>query len=148
MLLGRICISALFLFFGIASIYYWEIVFTDLDTALVGHTMAKHKVEFIGSIWDTLSENVWYVLVSGIALQLIGGICILFGVYKRIGAALLIFYFSVHTCIFFPFWIHEGEQASYMLVMFLKNVAIIGGLFLLLRRGAGGSMYEVIQEEL
>ncbi|MDY6782861.1 MAG: DoxX family protein [Cyanobacteriota bacterium] len=71
------------------------------------------------------------LLVGTIVFQLLGGLSLVLGYKIKWGAILLILFLIPATLVFHsPF---DAEQFT----AFLKNLALIGGLLLLVERGAG-----------
>ena len=77
------------------------------------------------------------LLVGAIAFQALGGLMILFGWKARWGALLLILFTIPTTLIFHDFWNLEGQQYRGQLTHFMKNLAILGGLFVIMGLGSG-----------
>lgn len=116
-LIGRILLSAIFVMSGADKIMHWS------------QTVEQMKGE--GMIW------VPFFLVVSIVLELGGGLLVLLGWYARAGAVALILFLIPVTAIFHDFWQYEGQQQQMQMIHFSKNVAILGGLLLLLACGAG-----------
>ena len=76
-------------------------------------------------------------LVGAILSELCGGLSILLGWWTRVGATLLIVFLIPTTLIFHDFWTYEGAQQQMQMIHFMKNLAILGGLFVLLSVGGG-----------
>ncbi|MER3417266.1 MAG: DoxX family protein [Chloroflexota bacterium] len=114
---GRALLTLIFVFSGIGKIFSWE------QTA---HFMASK-----GMPW------VPFFLLGAIALETIGGLCILVGYKARFGALTLIVFIIPATIIFHDFWNVEGMERQTQMIMFMKNLAILGGLLLILGYGAG-----------
>jgi putative oxidoreductase len=107
---------------------------------------------FIGSGADKLfihtAANVQYMQAVGLPLagflvyptglvEFAGGILLAAGYQARIAAALLAAFTAVATLLFHAFWAAPADQAVLQTIMFLKNVAIFGGLLLVVVHGAG-----------
>ena len=116
MLLGRIALSAVFIIPGFIKIAGWD-GYVQYMTAK-GMTMVPL---FLG---------------LAILIEILGGLALFFGFKTRIVAALLLLYLIPVTGIFHDFW--NGDDPNKMqLFNFLKNLAIIGGLFYVTTIGAG-----------
>jgi putative oxidoreductase len=77
------------------------------------------------------------VPLSGV-LELVGALSVLLGFHARIGALLLALFLIPVTLVMHKFWgIAEPMQAQMQQIMFMKNVAILGGTCLLMYFGAG-----------
>lgn len=117
MLAGRVLLSAIFLVSG----------FTKLtDTAGVSAHMEAQGIPSAYAL----------AIIAGLA-EVLGGLAIMFGFLTRIGALGLIVYLIPTTLIFHDFWTMEGGEAQMQMGRFLSNLAIMGGLALLVANGAG-----------
>ena len=77
------------------------------------------------------------VPVSGV-IALIGGLSVALGYQTRIGAALLALFLVPVTLMMHKFWgLADPHQAEMQQIMFMKNVAILGGVLLLAYFGGG-----------
>ena len=111
-LLARIFLSAIFLWSGINKI---------MHPMLTQKNMLAHGMP-LTSIF----------LVGAIALEILGGLSVLLGIKIRWGAAMLIIFLIPATLIFHTDFATEIEQA-----MFFKNLAMLGGLLMLIQHGGG-----------
>lgn len=76
-------------------------------------------------------------LTVGIVVLSVGGLTMLLGYRARVGALLLFLFMIPATFVFHAFWAVPDEQASLQQIMFFKNLAIMGGLLLLINQGSG-----------
>ena len=117
MLIGRVLIAAIFLISGFAKL---------TDTAgTVGYMEAQG-----------IPGAYALAIIAGLA-EVLGGLAILFGLLTRIGAFGLILFMIPTTLIFHAFWTMDGMEAKTQMGNFVKNLAVIGGLALLVANGAG-----------
>jgi putative oxidoreductase len=108
----------------LAWIFVHEGVFLATNFASASTSMAKIGVPTVA-------------LVATIGLQLIAGIAIAVGWHARLGAAALGL-FCLATAILF----HTNFANRNELLHFEKDLAIAGGMFVLMLRGAGGYSVE------
>ena len=93
---------------------------------------------YMQSAMGSLPEGVLsFLLVGAIAFLVIGGISLLIGCQVRTGALLLLAFLVIVTPIFHAFWAVPAEQFQMQLISFQKNLAIMGGLLMVLAFGAG-----------
>lgn len=117
-LIARICISSLFLWAGVAKIIEWKGTIEYMRSRHVQHT--------------TL------FLVLAVMLQIFGGLSILVGYHTHIGAILLIIFTIPAAVKMHAFWNFRDEDKRIIeLSLFMKDVAILGALLLLIILGAG-----------
>lgn len=78
------------------------------------------------------------LLALAILVELGGGLMVLLGVYARWGAAALFLFCIPATLIFHNFWTIADPQQQYIqMLMFMKNLAIMGGLLYVVAFGSG-----------
>ncbi|MCE9644188.1 DoxX family protein [Candidatus Parcubacteria bacterium] len=117
--------------------------FTEKYAALVGRVFiaslflyaAYGKITgFAGTAAYMQDVVMWpsFMLGLGIAFELIGGLSLLLGWKTRWGAWALILFTLVASALF-----HNFLQDETQIVMFLKNLSIIGGLLYVATYGAG-----------
>jgi len=73
-----------------------------------------------------------FFLVGAIFFELVGSITVILGYFARFGAALLLIFLIPTTLIF-----HNIFVDPKMMIQFMKNVSMFGGLLLLLSFGPG-----------
>ncbi len=117
-LVGRILISAIFIFEAIDSIMFAE----------------KTKMTMIeyGITW-----NPEFLLYTSIVVLAIGAIMLLIGYRIRFGVWLLLLYWVPVTFIVYSFWNDPVTTQRLNAILFMKNIAIAGGLFMIAAHGGG-----------
>jgi putative oxidoreductase len=117
-LVGRILISAIFIFEAIDSILFAE----------------KTKMTMIeyGVTW-----NPGFLLYASIVALVIGAIMLLIGYRIRFGVWLLLLYWVPVTFIVYSFWNDPVTTQRLNAILFMKNIAIAGGLFMIAAHGGG-----------
>ena len=112
-LLGRILLSFIF-FFEAYDYFAYE-------------RMNKEAMTIYGLTW-----NQDFFLYGAIFLLLVGAITLLLGYRMRTGVVLLLIYWIPLTFIVHDFWTEPVDSAEYRLqsILFMKNIAIMGGLLI------------------
>ena len=114
-LIGRILMGGLFLWAGFAKVIRWS-----------------------GSVQYMRSKNLpSSLLPAAIALQVLGGLSVLLGFEARIGCILLIVFVIPSAIKMHDFWNLQDPERTLEKTMFMKDVAVLGGLLVLLATGAG-----------
>ncbi len=72
------------------------------------------------------------LLVGAIVLEVAGGLSVILGLWARAGAVALVLFLIPATLIF-----HTDFSDQTQMIMFLKNLSIMGGLLLLTVHGSG-----------
>jgi putative oxidoreductase len=95
-----------------------------------------------------LSTPKLLAIVSG-AVEVIGGLLIVFGIGTRLAALALIIFVGVVTFYFHDFWNMAGPDRTANLTIALKNLSMIGALLVLFafgsRRAAADAPVEVLE---
>lgn len=71
------------------------------------------------------------------ALEVVAGLALAIGFQARIAAAALAGFTLLATVLFHAFWAVPAEQAYVQQLMFMKNLAVVGGLLMVVSFGAG-----------
>jgi len=122
-LIGRVLLVLIFVISGIGKIGHLE------GTA---QYMAQHGMPFVP-----------FFLVGAIFLELVGSITVILGYFTRFGALMLIVFLIPTTLIF-----HTNFADQIQVIMFMKNVSMIGGCLILLANGAGSfSLDHLLREK-
>jgi putative oxidoreductase len=78
------------------------------------------------------------LLPIAVSLELIGGLLVAAGLYARIGGIMLLAFLIPVTFVMHDFWtFEEGPERMNQMINFMKNISIMGGLFLVVAFGAG-----------
>jgi len=87
------------------------------------------------------------VPLMGIA-SLAGGLSVLLGYRARIGAWLMVLFLVVVTPVMHKFWgLTDPAAAQVQMIMFLKNLSILGGALLVTQFGAGPLSFDARQSQ-
>lgn len=79
----------------------------------------------------------WVLALSAGVLELVAGLALAVGFQTRIAALALAIFTLVATLLFHNFWAMPADQAYVQQLMFMKNLAAIGGLLVVFGFGAG-----------
>ncbi|MEQ8787095.1 MAG: DoxX family protein [Pirellulaceae bacterium] len=117
---GRVFLSAIFLMSGVHKITAWSATAESMR----GEGMPEQAVPLL--------------LAGAIVFELGGGLSVLLGLKARLGALALIVFLIPTTVIFHDFWTYgEASAMQNQMQHFMKNLAILGGLFFVLGSGPG-----------
>lgn len=87
----------------------------------------------IGITW-----NQDMLLFAAIFLLAMGGLMVLFGYRSTLGAIMLLIYWVPVTFMVHDFWnCAEKVELRNQSILFMNNIAIIGGLLMLVGKGSG-----------
>lgn len=117
--------------------------------ALVGRTLlglmfVVSGIEKIGAFTDTTFfmasaglPAVKVLLVLAIIVEIGGGGAICLGWRTRLAAVVVLLFAVIVTMVFHRFWSAPPDQVIVQRLMFMKNVAVMGGLVMLFAFGPG-----------
>ena len=120
--ISRVCMSAVFVAFGLTKLLHPE------GVANSGATKRLLALVTPGS-----PMPIWFGYLIG-AIEFLGGIAIILGIKTRLVAWLFVIYLILITYFGHPFWA-TGEAADKG--NFYKNLAIIGAFLMLAVQGGG-----------
>ena len=116
-LLGRVLLSLIFLLSGINKI-----------SAFAG------TAGWMTSKGLPMAE---VLLAVTIVIEVGAAIMIMIGWKARLGALALLLWMVPVTFIFHNFWAMPADQQQIQMIMFLKNLAMMGGMLLIMASGSG-----------
>ncbi len=116
-MIGRICIGGAFLWSAYEKLKHWQ------------NTISRMEMKHV--------PQVKFVAPIGTGLKIIGAVLVLLGWHAHLGALLLLIVAIPLTYWAHAFWKMHGPEHAIERAMFIKEVAIIGGLFLILAMGGG-----------
>ena len=119
-LIGRILLVLIFLKSGLGKIENFQ------GTA---QYMAKFGMPYTN-----------FFLVGAIFFELVGSITVILGYFARFGAVLLLIFLIPTTLIF-----HNIFKDPQMMIQFMKNVSMFGGLLVLLSFGPGRFSFDYLR---
>ena len=117
-LMGRIFIAFVFIYEALDALVFFE--------------KTKSTMSAYGVVW-----HQDFVLISLITILILGGLLVLIGYYASFGSMLLLLYWLPYTLIVYSFWDDPLELKRLHALYFMRNLALCGGLMLLLANGAG-----------
>lgn len=117
-LLGRALLAFIFLYEAYDSIFYFQ--------------ATKEKMTAYGLNWQQD-----FVLVAAIILLLLGGTLLLIGYRTGFAMFILLCYWIPVTFIVHSFWNDPEPTRRLESIMFMKNLAIVGGMLMVWANGTG-----------
>jgi len=132
--IGRILLSIIFILSAVNKIFDWQ----NTESGLINlFTDWQSYVSFFPMLSKMIASYIAYVneiLIAITIIELLGGFLLFFKIKEKVGAFFLIIYFIPATFFLHPFWFLSGALRSAELVIFLKNLAILGGLFIFISK--------------
>ncbi len=116
-LIGRVLIAALFIPAGISKIGGFE-----------------GTVGYIASVGLPLATAG---AIVAIVIEVVAGAALLVGYRTKQAALVLALFTLVATVLFHNFWAMPADQAFMQQLMFMKNIAVVGGLLVVAALGGG-----------
>lgn len=110
--MGRMLVGQIFIVSGLSKIGNWS--------GTAGYMASKGM------------PAIPIFLAMAILFEVGGGILLLIGSKARIGASALILFLIPTTLIFHNFWAYQGMDQQIQMINFMKNLAILGGLLLVI----------------
>jgi putative oxidoreductase len=123
--MGRVLISSLFLLAGVHKLQHWD------QTA---QYMAGHGLSMVGPL-----------LAASVALEIGAGFGLLIGFHTRVMSLMLFVFTMIVNFTLHDFWALTGAAAAAApaeMQLFAKNVAVAGGLLVMVGLGGGAWSYD------
>ncbi|MBX7067242.1 MAG: DoxX family membrane protein [Parachlamydiales bacterium] len=133
--IARFLISLVFLAGALNKILHWHETERNLHSVLCEW---QSNLGFSDNAYDCFAFLIPItpvLLLVGLLMELFGSLSILLGFKEKLGAWLLVLFLIPTTIIMHQFWFVDGAMREQQLAHFLKNMAILGGLIVVLLQG-------------
>ena len=117
-LIGRVFIAIIFLYEAYDTVAFYG--------------LTKEKMTGYGLTW-----NQDFLLILAVLLLLIGGVFLLIGYRSSFASVLLLLYWLPFTFIVHSWWNDPPDIQRIQSILFMRNIAIAGGLMMILVNGSG-----------
>lgn len=130
---GRILFAVLFIYTGATKLFAIQATAADIATRITVPEMVTPYTHQVEQATGMTTPQLLAIAVG--ALEIIAGLMIALNFGARFFAMLLIIYVAVATFLFYDFWNQVPPENGKMLVDALKNLSIIGALFMIMGYG-------------
>lgn len=130
---GRILFAVLFIYTGATKLFAIQATADFIATKVVVPDMIAPYAKQVETATAMTTPQLLAIAVG--ALEVIAGVMIALNFGARFFAMLLIVYVAVATVLFYDFWNQVPPDNGKVLVDALKNLSIIGALFMIVGYG-------------
>jgi putative oxidoreductase len=133
-MLGRILLSLIFICLVTNQILNWDQTQQAFDKSVsdwIVHPGLPGLPDQIQKFFSLLLSYSSLVMILAAVFAGLGGLFVLLGIKVRLGAILLILFLIPSTVVMHAFWMYHGSMRETEMMMFLTNISIVGGLFIL-----------------
>ncbi|MBR0713802.1 DoxX family protein [Bradyrhizobium liaoningense] len=130
---GRILFAVLFIYTGATKLFAIQATADFIATKVTVPEMVTPYTQQVEQATGMTTPQLLAIAIG--ALEIIAGLMIALNFGVRLFAMLLIIYVAVATVLFYDFWNQVPPENGKMLVDALKNLSIIGALFMIMGYG-------------
>lgn len=130
---GRILFAVLFIYTGATKLIAIQATADLIATKVVVPEVIAPYAKQLETATTMTTPQLLAIAVGG--LEVIAGLMIALNFGARFFAMLMIIYIGVSTVLFYDFWNQAAPDNAKMLVDALKNLSIIGALFMIMGYG-------------
>ena len=135
--LGRVFLSVIFLFSALVEVWDWGTTEQYYNTIFT-RWMHLYQGNEAMSLWlaDVLS---WLptIVITSIVLKFLGALLMILRFRVCLGAFFLWIVAFAETSLIYDFWHLAGPEQTTTMMLFFKNIAIMGGLMVVMAFGKG-----------
>jgi putative oxidoreductase len=132
---GRVLFAVLFIASGAMKLFDLATTADSIAGKVVFPAVLTPYTEQLQTL--TGMEMKRMLAIAAGALELVGGLLIALNIGARFFALLLVLFVMASTFYFYDFWNQTGPDANNNMIHALKNLSIIGGLFIVAGIGRG-----------
>jgi len=137
LMLGRICLSLIFVTAVTNQILTWDAQVPYLTNAVCDWLNQPNLPPMVTKVLNLLLSYASVAVLVAAILSGLGGVLVLLGIKVRFGVVCLILFLIPVTVIMHAFWLYQGQTRDLQMIMFLKNISILGGCFILAASSGG-----------
>ncbi len=130
-MLGRILLSLIFICLVTNQILNWDQTQQAFHKSVSDWIVHPGLPDQIQKVFSLLLSYSSLVMILAAVFAGLGGLFVLLGIKVRLGAILLILFLIPSTVVMHAFWMYDGSMRETEMMMFLRNISIVGGLFIL-----------------
>jgi uncharacterized membrane protein YphA (DoxX/SURF4 family) len=143
---GRILLSVLFIYSGLIKLLTIAATAEILSAKVVIPALLAPYASQLETMTGTPTPQMLAIAIG--AFEVISGLMIAFNFGARFFAILLIFFVAISTFYFHDFWNQPSPENARTVIDALKNLSIIGALFLIAGYGRTPRTVEPIYRDL
>ena len=143
---GRILFAVLFIYTGATKLFAIQATADFIATKVAVPEMVTPYTQQVEQATGMTTPQLLAIAVG--ALEIVAGLMIALNFGARFFAMLLIIYVAVATVLFYDFWNQVPPENGKMLVDALKNLSIIGALFMIAGYGRGPRPNEAAYQDI
>jgi putative oxidoreductase len=132
---GRVLFAVLFIYTGATKLFAIQATADFIATKIAVPALLAPYTAQLETATGMTTPQLLAIAIGG--LEIIAGLMIALNFGARFFAILLIFYMAVSTFYFYDFWNQAPPENGKTLVDALKNLSIIGALFMIAGFGRG-----------
>jgi len=137
---GRVLFAVLFIYLGATKLFGMQATADFIATKItIPAALAPYTAQLESATGMTTPQ---LLAVVGVVFEILAGLMIALNFGARFFSLLLIIYMAVATFYFYDFWNQAPPENSRTLVDALKNLSIIGALFMIAGYGRGSRSAE------
>ncbi|MBU6383099.1 MAG: DoxX family protein [Verrucomicrobia bacterium] len=133
--IARFLIGLVFLAGAFNKILHWHETERNLHAVLSEWQSNMAFSDYAYESFSFLIPITPVLLLLALVMELLGALSILLGVKEKWGAWLLVLFLVPTTVIMHQFWSVDPSMREQQLAHFLKNMAILGGLIVVILQG-------------
>ncbi len=134
-LVARFLISLIFLAGALNKILHWHESERTLHATLCEWQFNIGYYDQAHECLSALIPLTPILLLVATLMEFFGALSVLLGVKEKLGATLLVLFLIPASIVMHPFWFMDGGLKDPQLAHFLKNMAIVGGLIVVILQG-------------
>ncbi len=129
---GRCLISLFFIFSAIYKMIDWAESERALISVFGDWQVYTSAASFWQQMFSFLMSWAWVILAGIVFLELTAGVLIFLGYKVKLASAMLILFLALITVLLHHFWFLSGERKELHMMVFFKNLAVLGSLLILM----------------